>query len=187
MSTQPGIVFADDIVALYTAFWAGLPAADRKPGRRYRLFRGRFTKCPEFEKLKPAATGTVAGHHLNEVPNLPDDAYALLLEGYLEIPETCVWSLAIGSDDGSRRNVTSRESMGVTVESHPRRRVPDSLRHRRHIDSGTEQLSDMSVPKVVGSQCGTYKSMACRVHSRFNNCRVDSDPNSRDNPARVDR
>ncbi len=81
---------------------AGLPAAGRKPGLRYRLYHGRFAKCPEFEKLKPAATGTVTGHRLDGIPNLPEDDYALLLEGYVEIPETGVWSLAIGSDDGSR-------------------------------------------------------------------------------------
>jgi S1-C subfamily serine protease len=80
----------------------GRPQGDRKPGLRYRLYHGRFTKCPEFEKLKPAAVGTVLSHRLNNVPNLPDDGYALLLDGYLEIPETGVWSLAIGSDDGSR-------------------------------------------------------------------------------------
>jgi S1-C subfamily serine protease len=81
---------------------AGLPTADRQPGLQYRLYRGRFVKCPDFEKLKPAATGTVADHRLNQIPALPDDDYALVLEGYLEIPETGVWSLAIGSDDGSR-------------------------------------------------------------------------------------
>lgn len=81
---------------------AGLAAAERKPGLRYRLYRGRFSKCPDFDKLKPAADGTVPGPRLKDIPNLPDDGYALLLEGYLEIPETGVWSLAIGSDDGSR-------------------------------------------------------------------------------------
>ena len=80
----------------------GLPVQDRKPGLRYRVYRGRFSKCPDFEKLKPDAAGIVAGHRLDQVPKLPDDEYALLLEGYLEIPETAVWSLAIGSDDGSR-------------------------------------------------------------------------------------
>jgi S1-C subfamily serine protease len=80
----------------------GLPVAGRKPGLRYRLYHGRFIKCPDFEKLKFAGQGTVPGPQLNSIPQLPDDDYALVLEGYVEIPETGVWSLAIGSDDGSR-------------------------------------------------------------------------------------
>jgi S1-C subfamily serine protease len=81
---------------------AGLPVAGRKPGLSYRLYPGRYSKCPDFGKLKATASGTAAGPRLKEIPNLPDDDYALVLEGYVEIPESEVWSLAIGSDDGSR-------------------------------------------------------------------------------------
>ena len=80
----------------------GLPSAGLKPGLRYRLYPGRFTRCPDFDKLKPARQGTATGPTLGSIPQLPDDEYALLLEGYLEIPDTGVWSFSIGSDDGSR-------------------------------------------------------------------------------------
>ncbi len=80
----------------------GLPTAGRKPGLRYRLYHGRFKKCPDFDQLKPAGKGTAASPQLKSISQLPDDDYALVLEGYVEIPETGVWSLAIGSDDGSR-------------------------------------------------------------------------------------
>lgn len=81
---------------------AGLPAEGRERGLRYRLYRGRFTKCPDFDRLTPAAEGTVATVKLEEVAGLPDDEYALVFDGYVDIPETGVWALAIGSDDGSR-------------------------------------------------------------------------------------
>ncbi len=80
----------------------GLPSAGRKPGLRYRLYHGRFKKCPDFDKLTAAAQGTAPGPELERILQLPDDDYALLLEGYMEIPETGVWSVAIGSDDGTR-------------------------------------------------------------------------------------
>jgi S1-C subfamily serine protease len=80
----------------------GLTSAGRQPGLRYRVYPGRFTRCPEFDKLKPARQGTTTGPRLSSVPQLPEDDYALVMEGYLEIPETGVWSLAVGSDDGSR-------------------------------------------------------------------------------------
>lgn len=81
---------------------AGLPVEGREGGLRYRLYRGRFTKCPEFGKLTPSAEGTIANLKLSAIENLPEDEYAVAFEGYVEIPETGVWVLAIGSDDGSR-------------------------------------------------------------------------------------
>lgn len=52
--------------------------------------------------MKPDAEGTAASIRLKEIPKLPDDNYALLFQGYMEIPETGVWGIAVGSDDGSR-------------------------------------------------------------------------------------
>ena len=80
----------------------GLPTAGRKPGLRYRFYPGRFTQCPDFDKLTPAGHGTATAPQISAIPHLPDDEYALLLDGYVEIPETGVWAFAIGSDDGSR-------------------------------------------------------------------------------------
>jgi S1-C subfamily serine protease len=80
----------------------GLGAKGRTAGLHYRLYRGRFNKCPDFGKLSIVQEGTVADHRLNLIEKLPDDEYALSFDGYVEIPETGVWSVAIGSDDGSR-------------------------------------------------------------------------------------
>ena len=80
----------------------GLPPEGRKAGLQYRVYPGRFTRCPDVSKLTPILEGTTTQPRLNEIHGLPEDDYALVLEGYLEIPETGVWTLAIGSDDGSR-------------------------------------------------------------------------------------
>lgn len=74
----------------------------RKAGLRYAIYPGRFTHCPDVTKLKASGEGTIEQMRLGGVPGLPGDDYALVLEGYIEIPETGVWSLAINSDDGSR-------------------------------------------------------------------------------------
>ncbi len=84
---------------------AGLPYDGRERGLNYRLYQGRFTKCPDFDKLTPIASGTIARLKLDEIPQLPADDYALLLEGYIEVPRTDVWAVVIGSDDGSRAYV----------------------------------------------------------------------------------
>lgn len=80
----------------------GLKTEGRKAGLAYRVYPGRFTRCPDVGNLKPAHEGTAAEARLAQINGLPSDDYALVLEGYVEIPETGVWSLAIGSDDGSR-------------------------------------------------------------------------------------
>jgi S1-C subfamily serine protease len=80
----------------------GVSLEGREAGLRYRLYRGRFKQCPDFAMLVPVAEGTVATLKLGEIADLPDDEYALVLEGYVAIPETGVWTFAIGSDDGSR-------------------------------------------------------------------------------------
>jgi S1-C subfamily serine protease len=46
----------------------GLPSTGVKPGLRYRLYSGRFKKCPDFETLKPTAEGTVTGPRLSVIP-----------------------------------------------------------------------------------------------------------------------
>jgi S1-C subfamily serine protease len=81
---------------------AGLAAKGRGPGLKYRLYRGQFTRCPDLSKLTPVDEGTTPKLQLDQVPQIPDDYYALALEGYLEIPETGVWTVAVASDDGSR-------------------------------------------------------------------------------------
>jgi S1-C subfamily serine protease len=81
---------------------AGLAVEDRQPGLTYRLYRGEFSRCPDLSKLTPVDQGTIPKVRLDQVPHVPDDHYALALEGYLEIPETGVWTVAVASDDGSR-------------------------------------------------------------------------------------
>jgi hypothetical protein len=110
----------------------GLALDDRQAGLSYALYRGRFAKCPDYGNLSPTARGTIASLKLSEVANLPEDDYALLLEGYIEIPADGVWTLAIGSDDGSRLYVDGAliaESDGThpTQWSSGRRRLGKGL------------------------------------------------------------
>lgn len=76
----------------------GLASEGKKAGLKYRIYAGRFARCPDVGKLKPIDEGTVSQPRLDLIPKLLDDEYALTFEGYLEIPETGVWTLAIGSD-----------------------------------------------------------------------------------------
>jgi S1-C subfamily serine protease len=81
---------------------AGVTSSGKRSGLRYRLYGGRFNKCPDLSTLKPVDEGIVPEPRLDRIPKLPDDNYALALEGYIDIPATGVWTIAIASDDGSR-------------------------------------------------------------------------------------
>lgn len=96
---------SEEAASLHLAEYPTRPAVqveNRKTGLRFHVYPGRFTRCPDVSKLKAIGDGTIEQVRLDKVPGLPGDDYALVLEGYIEIPETGVWSLAINSDDGSR-------------------------------------------------------------------------------------
>jgi S1-C subfamily serine protease len=80
----------------------GLKTDGRTAGLRYRVYPGRFTRCPDVSKLKPIAEGTTPQPRLDQLPGVPADDYALVFEGFLDVPDSGVWTVAIGSDDGSR-------------------------------------------------------------------------------------
>ncbi|HET6883582.1 MAG TPA: trypsin-like peptidase domain-containing protein [Pirellulales bacterium] len=80
----------------------GLSADGRTAGLQYRVYLGRFTRGPDVSKLKPLVEGKAPQPRLDQITGAPADDYAVVFEGYLEIPETGVWTVAVGSDDGSR-------------------------------------------------------------------------------------
>ncbi|MEY3050486.1 MAG: hypothetical protein RLY31_271 [Bacteroidota bacterium] len=71
------------------------------PGWTYRYFEGMWNTLPDTDKLQAARTGTVKG---TERPALPADGegYAYEYQGFVEVPETEVYTFHLRSDDGSR-------------------------------------------------------------------------------------
>ncbi len=69
------------------------------PGVTCRLFPGEFRKVPDFAKLSPVATLTLADVGVPE--KRPAEKFALLCTGYLSVPEDGVYTLGVRSDDGS--------------------------------------------------------------------------------------
>lgn len=71
------------------------------PGLHYRYYEGAFKKLPDFSRLTPKAEG-ILSTVTETVPERRDDQYALILEGYLDIPATGPYTFYVRSDDGSR-------------------------------------------------------------------------------------
>lgn len=82
-----------------------LEAVKIKPGKTgmfYQYFEGAFQALPDFKTLKPTKTGTVQDFNaeLLAAPRL--NHYAIVYEGYLEIPADGMYYFYTRSDDGSK-------------------------------------------------------------------------------------
>jgi S1-C subfamily serine protease len=75
---------------------------DLSDGLRYAAYRGRFTAMPDFSKLDPANMGTSPAPRATGLEGAGDAHFALAFIGYVEIPESGVYRVVLGSDGGSR-------------------------------------------------------------------------------------
>lgn len=83
---------------------APLPAREvqsGKPGLRYRYYEGKWSLLPDFTTLTPVREGTVTT--VNEAEAQPRaDYFALVLEGFVDLPATDTYTFYTRSDDGSK-------------------------------------------------------------------------------------
>lgn len=80
------------------------PVADpdgKQPGLRFKAYEGEFKVMPDFEKLKPYKEGVAQTLATEDLAGR-EERFALVFEGYIEIPKDGVYRLTLGSDDGSK-------------------------------------------------------------------------------------
>ena len=80
---------------------ASTPARKLERGLKYQYFEGNWDKLPDFTQLQPLQSGQTATVSLTDIPHAPDH-FALVIEGYLDIPSTGLHTFFINSDDGSK-------------------------------------------------------------------------------------
>jgi hypothetical protein len=69
---------------------------------KYRVYHGKWTRLPDFDKLKPTATGALAGGLIDLRPARLPEHYGMVFEGRIEAPMAGEYEFEIASDDGSR-------------------------------------------------------------------------------------
>ncbi|MFP6887186.1 MAG: PA14 domain-containing protein [Opitutales bacterium] len=75
----------------------------------YKVFAGSWDRLPDFSKLEPIHEGMLnRGKLLSHKVAKRKDAFALLFEGTLSVPNTGRYSFELGSDDGSRLEVNGK-------------------------------------------------------------------------------
>jgi hypothetical protein len=79
---------------------ASIKADKLKPGLKALIFEGSFNELPDFKTLKPVSTKKVSLVSCKAAGK--DSLFAIVFEGYLQIPADGVYGLYINSDDGSK-------------------------------------------------------------------------------------
>ena len=70
-------------------------------GLQYQYYEGQWEKLPDFSQLTPIRSGQTAQVSLSDIPHAPDH-FALVIEGYVAIPNSGLHTFFINSDDGSK-------------------------------------------------------------------------------------
>ncbi|NJO01741.1 MAG: hypothetical protein HC880_08655 [Bacteroidia bacterium] len=72
-----------------------------QPGLKYQYYEGNFEVLPDFTKLKATKTGSTTSL-VPESMAQRNDHYAILFEGYLEVPAEGIYTFYLHSDDGAK-------------------------------------------------------------------------------------
>jgi predicted phosphodiesterase len=74
---------------------------DFSKGLQYAYYEGDWKNIPDFSKFQTVKTGIMQTLNLSTVAHR-EDHFGLVIEGYIEIPETGIRTFYINSDDGSK-------------------------------------------------------------------------------------
>jgi hypothetical protein len=78
-------------------------AAELEPGIEVSVYDGVFKTLPDFSQARPNRTGKAASLELSAAGK--QNEYAVHFVGYLRVPTDGVYSITVGSDDGSQLRV----------------------------------------------------------------------------------
>ena len=92
-------------VATKTYEYAVLQPADRgvknlKKGLAYQVFEGEWDELPDFDKMKSTTSGVADS--IDVAVTTLQDQFGIRFDGFVDIPETAIYTFYLGSDDGSR-------------------------------------------------------------------------------------
>jgi hypothetical protein len=83
-------------------------------GINYKYYEGTFTALPDFSALAVVKTGVTPNADISVRTPGRNDNFALLWEGYINIPASGVYTFETISDDGSKLYFNTSYSFGAT-------------------------------------------------------------------------
>jgi cytochrome c553 len=75
----------------------------------YRYYEGSWQRIPDFDALKPAASGALNPGFLDLRPRKRDDNFGFVYEGVLNVPQDGEYTFFLDTDDGSRLTVAGKK------------------------------------------------------------------------------
>jgi len=85
--------------------------SDVKPNMKYQVYEGGWSKLPDFQELKPVASGTSEGLDLSVSGR--NNNYAVRFESFVTLDAAAKVRFHLGSDDGSRLLVDGKKVVDV--------------------------------------------------------------------------
>ena len=79
---------------------AAMNISSPSPGIHYSVYEGEWSSLPDFNSLKPAASGISGGIDISSKQG--SDNYGFVFDGLVKIPADGVYNFYISSDDGSK-------------------------------------------------------------------------------------
>jgi cytochrome c553 len=76
---------------------------------RYRYYEGEFAKIPNFDAMKPVASGPLPVPYLDTKPRKRDVSFGFVYEGVLNVPQDGDYTFYLDTDDGSRLTVGGKK------------------------------------------------------------------------------
>jgi cytochrome c2 len=106
---MPHLVSGKDAKDVATYLLQGVKAdfATTKGGTSYAYYEGSWEKLPDFDKLKPKASGTSAAFDLGVARRTND--YGIKFEGFFKIDQEGDYRFTLHSDDGSKLYVDGKQ------------------------------------------------------------------------------
>jgi hypothetical protein len=91
----------------------GLKAADGPASDlvdlKYRFYRDTWERLPDFDALKPEASGPVAHNRITLAPASRREAIGVVFEGKLKVPEAGTYTFYLESTEGARLSVAGKK------------------------------------------------------------------------------
>ncbi len=132
---MPQLVAGKEALAIAHYLLQGLKVDPLAKGTtNYTYYEGNWQKLPDFDKLKPKASGTGPAFALSAAKR--DHNYALKFDGYFKLDREGDYRFTISSDDGSRLFVDDKQIVDNDGE-HP----PKAVSGGTKLAKGTHKLT----------------------------------------------
>ena len=79
-----------------------------EPGLAFDLYKGHWTRLPDFGSITPVRHGIAGALDLGCAPGEKSD-FGLRFTGYIQIPKTDVYVFCVNSDDGTRLRIAGKD------------------------------------------------------------------------------